>query len=82
MDAATFAKLFDHSIVRPQATRADVAQFAATAASLGTATLTVQPHYIRFAAEQLRGLLDKVLPGADRSFQAAGICGVVTDIDA
>jgi deoxyribose-phosphate aldolase len=50
-----FAKLFDHSIVRPDATREQVAQFAGTAARLGTATLTVQPHYIRFAAEQLRG---------------------------
>jgi deoxyribose-phosphate aldolase len=49
-----FAKLFDHSIVRPDATRAEVLQFAATAARLGTATLTVQPHYIRLAAEALK----------------------------
>lgn len=55
MDAARFAKLFDHSIVRPDATRADVARFAETAAELGTATLTVQPHYVRFAAETLGG---------------------------
>jgi deoxyribose-phosphate aldolase len=55
MDLTGFAKLFDHSIVRPDATRAEIAQFAETAALLGTATLTVQPHYIRFAAEQLRG---------------------------
>jgi deoxyribose-phosphate aldolase len=51
----TIAKLFDHSIVRPDATRAEVDQFADTAVQLGTATLTVQPHYIRFAAERLRG---------------------------
>ena len=55
MEVASFAKLFDHSIVRPDATQAEVGQFADTAARLGTATLTVQPHYIRFAAEQLRG---------------------------
>jgi deoxyribose-phosphate aldolase len=55
MDASRFAKLFDHSIVRPDATRADVARFAETAAGLGTATLTVQPHYVRFAAEAMRG---------------------------
>jgi deoxyribose-phosphate aldolase len=55
MDLTSFAKLFDHSVVRPDATQADVAQFAETAARLGTATLTVQPHYIRFAVEQLRG---------------------------
>jgi deoxyribose-phosphate aldolase len=51
----SFAKLFDHSIVRPDATRADVLQFAETAARLGTATLTVQPHYIRLAVAQLQG---------------------------
>jgi deoxyribose-phosphate aldolase len=55
MEITSFAKLFDHSIVRPDATRADVVQFAETAARLGTATLTVQPHYIRFAADRLRG---------------------------
>jgi len=51
----SFAKLFDHSIVRPDATRDQVRQFAHTAATLGTASLTVQPHYIGFAAELLRG---------------------------
>jgi len=51
----SFAKLFDHSIVRPDATRADVARSIDTAARLGTATLTVQPHYVRLAVEQLRG---------------------------
>jgi deoxyribose-phosphate aldolase len=55
MQVASFAKLFDHSIVRPDATQAEVSRFAETAARLGTATLTVQPHYIRFAAELLRG---------------------------
>jgi len=55
MEVGSFAKLFDHSIVRPQASQAEVAHSANTAASLGTASLTVQPHYIRFAVEQLRG---------------------------
>jgi deoxyribose-phosphate aldolase len=55
MEVTSFAKLFDHSIVRPDTTRAEIARFAETAVRLGTATLTVQPHYIRFAAEQLRG---------------------------
>jgi deoxyribose-phosphate aldolase len=49
-----FAKLFDHSIVRPDATRAEVIKFAETAARLQTATLMVQPHYIRFAAGLLK----------------------------
>ena len=55
MEVPRFAKLFDHSIVRPDATRREVAQSADTAARLGTATLTVQPHYVRLAAAQLRG---------------------------
>jgi deoxyribose-phosphate aldolase len=55
MDVESFARLFDHSILRPHATRAEVAQAAATAARLGTATLTVQPYYIRYALEQLHG---------------------------
>lgn len=55
MDVTGFAKLFDHSIVRPDATQAEVDRFAETAITLGTATLTVQPHYIRFAVERLRG---------------------------
>ena len=55
MHATEFAKLFDHSIVRPNATREEVCRFAETAAELGTATLTVQPHYIPLAAELMRG---------------------------
>lgn len=54
MIVAEFAKLFDHSIVRPDATREDVRRFAETAARLRTATLTVQPHYVPLAAELLR----------------------------
>jgi deoxyribose-phosphate aldolase len=55
MEIISFARLFDHSIVRPDATRVEIEQFADTAARLGTATLTVQPHYIGLAATQLRG---------------------------
>ncbi len=51
----SFAKLFDHSIVRPDATRAAVVEFANTAARLDTATLTVQPHYVPLAVDILRG---------------------------
>ena len=54
MEVLRFAKLFDHSIVRPDATRAEVARSAETATRLGTASLTVQPHYVRFAAGLLR----------------------------
>jgi deoxyribose-phosphate aldolase len=54
-DVTGFAKLFDHSIIRPDATREEVHQFAETAARLGTASLTVQPHYISYALDLLRG---------------------------
>ncbi len=50
-----FAKLFDHSVVRPDATLDMVRHAADVAASVGSATLTVQPHYIGVAAEALRG---------------------------
>jgi deoxyribose-phosphate aldolase len=55
VEITSFAKLFDHSIIRPNATREEVEEFARTAALLGTASLTVQPHYVRLAAERLRG---------------------------
>ena len=55
MKTSSFAKLFDHSIIRPKATREEVLKAARTAAELKTATLTVQPHYIRLASEQLKG---------------------------
>ncbi|MEO8202115.1 MAG: deoxyribose-phosphate aldolase [Gemmatimonadota bacterium] len=54
-DISRFARLFDHSILRPDATRDDVARFAEAAARLQTATLMVQPHYITFALELLSG---------------------------
>lgn len=55
MKVANFSKLFDHSIVRPQATRAEVIAAGETAARLKTASLTVQPHYIQLGLEVLRG---------------------------
>jgi len=55
MKVSHFSKLFDHSMVKPQATRAEVLAAAETAARLKTASLTVQPHYIRLGLEQLKG---------------------------
>lgn len=55
MIVATFGKLFDHSIVRPNATADEVREFAATAVATRTATLTVQPHYLVFARSLLEG---------------------------
>jgi len=67
MKVTNFAKLFDHSIVCPNATREEVLNFAETAARVGTATLTVQPHYIRLAAKELKG--SGVLLGTVVGFQ-------------
>jgi len=53
MKAPTFSKLFDHSILRPDASKNDVLRAAETAVRLNTATLTVQPCYIRLAAGAL-----------------------------
>jgi len=55
MKVQNFAKLFDHSIVRPNATREEVIRAAEIARRLGTATLTIQSHYIRLAAQELKG---------------------------
>lgn len=52
---ASFSKLFDHSIVRPNATKEEVRAAAEVAMRCDTATLTVQPHYVRFAAQMLHG---------------------------
>jgi deoxyribose-phosphate aldolase len=50
-----FATLFDHSVVRPDATTEMVLRACEIASRLGTATLTVQPHYIPVAERELRG---------------------------
>jgi deoxyribose-phosphate aldolase len=50
MKVSTFSKLFDHSILRPDASKNEVLRAAETAVRLKTATLTVQPCYIRVAA--------------------------------
>jgi deoxyribose-phosphate aldolase len=55
MKIANFAKLFDHSIVRPNATRAEVLESIETVLRLNTASLIVQPHYIRLVAQRLKG---------------------------
>ena len=55
MNTSRFALLFDHSVVRPDATRARVEEAAATATRLGTMSLTVQPHYIELGRALLRG---------------------------
>lgn len=54
MKAESFSQLFDHSIVRPNATTAEVVEAAETALRLNTASLTVQPHYISLGLDILK----------------------------
>ena len=51
MKIASFAKLFDHSIVRPECDPGAGGRLRGDGGELKTATLTVQPHYVRFAAD-------------------------------
>jgi len=55
MKIATIGKLFDHSILRPDATRDAIVSFAEMAVKLKTASLMLQPCNLRFAADVLKG---------------------------
>ena len=54
------AGLFDHTLLRPQATRAEIEQLAAEARRWSFATVSVNPAWIPVAAERLRGSSVKV----------------------
>ncbi|HEV7926676.1 MAG TPA: deoxyribose-phosphate aldolase [Verrucomicrobiae bacterium] len=55
MKIATIGKLFDHSILRPNATRDAIVSFAEMAVKLKTASLMLQPCNLQFAADVLKG---------------------------
>jgi deoxyribose-phosphate aldolase len=55
MKIPTVAKLFDHSILRPETNRHELLRAAETAVKLKTATLMVQPCYLQAAGEVLKG---------------------------
>jgi len=55
MKIPTVAKLFDHSILRPETNRHELLSAAETAVRLKTATLMVQPCYLQAAGEILKG---------------------------
>jgi len=49
------ARLIDHTLLKPEATPAQVAQLCDEARRYGFATVCVNPVYVRFAAEKLQG---------------------------
>jgi deoxyribose-phosphate aldolase len=53
MTAPVLAARIDHTILRPEATRADVELVAAEAVSLGCASVCVQPAMVRFVVEMV-----------------------------
>jgi deoxyribose-phosphate aldolase len=53
--APDLAPLIDHTLLRPDATRADVERLCAEARELGCATVCVQPGWVRTCAERLAG---------------------------
>ncbi len=50
-----FAKVIDHSLLRPELTREDVIAGCALASKYHVASVCVKPCHVRLAAEQLRG---------------------------
>ena len=55
-----FAALIDHTLLRPEATRADILQLCEDARQYGFASVCVNPCWVPLAARQLRGTAVKV----------------------
>ena len=51
----TMAKYIDHTYLKPEATVDDIRRICAEAREMGTASVCVNPSYIRLVAEELRG---------------------------
>lgn len=57
---ADLAALIDHTLLRPEASRADIEKLCAEAAEFGFATVVVNPVWVALAAARLRGTPVKV----------------------
>jgi deoxyribose-phosphate aldolase len=57
---ASLAHLIDHTLLKPEASRADVLKLCREAAQFGFASVCVNPWYVPLVAEQLRGTPVKV----------------------
>jgi len=52
---ASIAALIDHTLLKPEATAADVRRLCAEASQYGFATVCVNPHWVKMAAAELAG---------------------------
>lgn len=59
-DVRRLASLIDHTLLRPEVTRSQIEQLSNEALSLGCAAVCVNPAWVPFAAERLRGSAVKV----------------------
>jgi len=57
---ADVARLIDHSLLRPEASRADIIRLCAEAKQFGFAAVVVNPCWVALAAQELRGSCVKV----------------------
>jgi len=55
-----FARLIDHTLLKPEATRADILRLCEEARRYGFASVCINPYWVPLAAEQLRGTSVKV----------------------
>lgn len=55
MERAEIARLIDHTLLKPEATEAQVAQLCDEAVEYGFATVCINPVYVHFAAQRLDG---------------------------
>jgi deoxyribose-phosphate aldolase len=55
-----FASLIDHTLLKPEATRADILRLCEEARRYGFASVCINPYWVPLAAEQLRGASVKV----------------------
>lgn len=62
--ASAIARIIDHTLLRPDATRTDIVELCAQAAQFRFATVCVNPVWVRTSAERLRGT-------------GVAVCGVV-----
>ncbi len=91
LDRTDVAAMIDHTVLTPEATRADVERVAIEAVELGCASVCVQPDHVAYVAEMLGGRLPvcsvvgfphgATLPRA-KAYEAASVVALgATEVD-